>query len=58
MSPEVYASPPRRASEIRRMSAMAIAFERDLATYGPGANYRTPTEKEALAYCRRLAQVL
>ena len=35
---------------------MTSAFERELATYGPEAIYPTPSEAEALAYCRRLAK--
>jgi squalene synthase HpnC len=52
----MYAGRPSRASEIRRMSAMANPFERELAAYGPDATYQPPTEPEALAYCRRLAK--
>ncbi len=36
---------------------MASAFQRELTAYGPEAVYPTPTEAEALAYCRRLAKM-
>lgn len=35
---------------------MANPFERELRAYGPDATYATPTEAEALAYCRTLAR--
>jgi squalene synthase HpnC len=37
------------------MAAMT-PFERELAIHGPDANYPAPSEAEALAYCRRLAE--
>src|SRR4051794_36195656 len=38
------------------MSAMANAFERELAAYRPDKVYVPPTEAEAHPYCRRLAK--
>ena len=35
---------------------MTSSFQRELTAYGPTATYPTPTEAEALAYCRRLAK--